>query len=226
MSAATTQVVYMTEEQKAQYEAFLRQQQLEQAKAQAKQMREDYREMVDDAIETMMPGLQTMSECLTNHKKKVFEEFSAILEMKAEMFKMEKGSELDNQSHTFTNSKGTMRIVLGHYVTDNYLDTVDEGIAKVQEYIISLASDPKSQALVDMVMRLLSKDTKTNTLKASKIIQLRRMAEKSGSAEFIEGVKIIEEAYQPLTSRTYLKAYVKDEKTNAWVQLPLGMTEA
>ena len=218
--------VTMTDAEMAQFRAFQEAQKAEEAKNAAKRMREDYREMVDDAIESMMPGLRTMSECLTNHKKKVFEEFSAILEMKAEMFKMEKGSELDNQSHTFTNSKGNMRIVLGHYVTDNYLDTVDEGIAKVQEYIISLASDPKSQALVDMVMKLLSKDTKTNTLKASKIIQLRRMAEKSGSAEFIEGVKIIEEAYQPLMSRTYLKAYVKDEKTNAWVQLPLGMTEA
>ena len=225
MSEVQTHHVLMTDEQKAQYEAFLAQQQAEQAKAQAKQMREDYREMVDDAIESMMPGLRTMSECLTNHKKKVFEEFSAILEMKAEMFKMKKGEDLNNQSHTFTNSKATMRIVLGNYVTDGYLDTADEGIAKVQNYIQSLASDEKSQALVKMVMRLLAKDAK-GTLKASRIIQLRKMAEESGSAEFIEGVKIIEEAYQPQTSRTYLKAYIKDEKTNAWVQLPLGMTEA
>ena len=217
--------VTMTDAEMAQFRAFQEAQKAEEAKAQAKQMRDDYREMVDDAIESMMPGLRTMSECLTNHKKKVFEEFSAILEMKAEMFKMEKGEDLNNQSHTFTNSKATMRIVLGHYVTDGYLDTADEGIAKVQQYISSLASDDKSQALVDMVMRLLAKDAK-GTLKASRIIQLRKMAEKSGAPEFIEGVKIIEEAYQPQTSRTYLKAYVKDEKTNAWVQLPLGMTEA
>lgn len=215
----------MTDEQKAQYEAFLAQQQAEQAKAQAKQMRVDYREMVDDAIESMMPKLKVVSKDLENYKRTVFEEFSTILEMKAEMFKREKGSELDNQSHTFTNSKGNMRIVLGHYVTDNYLDTVDEGIAKVQEYITSLASDPKSQALVNMVMKLLSKDAK-GTLKASRIIQLRKMAEESGAPEFIEGVKIIEEAYQPIKSRTFLKAYVKNEQTGAWDQIPLGMTEA
>lgn len=217
--------VTMTDAEMAQFRAFQEAQRVEEAKNAAKRMREDYREMVDDAIESMMPGLRTMSECLTNHKKKVFEEFSAILEMKAEMFKMEKGEDLNNQSHTFTNSKATMRIVLGNYVTDGYLDTADEGIAKVQNYIQSLASDDKSQALVKMVMRLLAKDAK-GTLKASRIIQLRKMAEESGSAEFIEGVKIIEEAYQPQVSRTYLKAYVKDEKTNAWVQLPLGMTEA
>ena len=215
----------MTDEQKAQYEAFLQQQQVEQAKAQAKKMREAYKEMVDDAIESMMPALVAVSDNLANYKRRVFEEFSAILQMKAEMFKMEKGSELDNQSHTFTNSRGDMRIVLGTYVTDGYLDTADEGIAKVQQYIRSLASDEKSQALVSMVMRLLAKDAK-GTLKASRIIQLRRMAQESGSADFIEGVQIIEEAYQPQVSRTFLKAYVKDKDTGAWEQIPLGMTEA
>ena len=214
----------MTEEQKAQYEAFVQQQKAEQAKAQAKKMREDYKEMVDDAIESMMPALVAVSDNLANYKRRVFEEFSAILQMKAEMFKMEKGSELDNQSHTFTNSRGDMRIVLGTYVTDGYLDTADEGIAKVQQYIQSLASDEKSQALVSMVMRLLAKDAK-GTLKASRIIQLRRMAQESGSADFIEGVQIIEEAYQPQVSRTFLKAYVKDKDTGAWEQIPLGMTE-
>ena len=217
--------VTMTEAEMAQFRAFQEAKKAEEAKNAAKQMRDDYREMVDDAIESMMPGLRTMSECLTNHKRKVFEEFSTILEMKAEMFKMEKGEDLNNQSHTFTHSKGTMRIVLGNYVTDGYLDTADEGIAKVQNYIQSLASDEKSQALVKMVMKLLAKDAK-GTLKASRIIQLRRMAEESGSAEFIEGVKIIEEAYQPIKSRTFLKAYVKNEQTGAWDQIPLGMTEA
>lgn len=225
MSEATTHHVLMTDEQKAQYEAFLQQQKVEQAKAQAKKMREDYKEMVDDAIESMMPALVAVSDNLANYKRRVFEEFSAILQMKAEMFKMEKGSELDNQSHTFTNSRGDMRIVLGTYVTDGYLDTADEGIAKVQQYIQSLASDEKSQALVSMVMRLLAKDAK-GTLKASRIIQLRRMAQESGSADFIEGVQIIEEAYQPQVSRTFLKAYVKDKDTGAWEQIPLGMTEA
>lgn len=217
--------VTMTDAEMAEFKAFQEARKAEAAKAQAKQMREDYREMVDDAIESMMPKLKVVSKDLENYKRTVFEEFSAILDMKGEMFKMEKGEDLDNQSHTFTNSKGTMRIVLGHYVTDNYLDTVDEGIAKVQSYISSLASDKKSQALVDMVMRLLAKDAK-GTLKASRVIQLRKAAEKSGAPEFIEGVKIIEESYQPIKSRTYLKAYEKNADTGAWVQIPLGMTEA
>lgn len=217
--------VTMTDAEMAEFQAFQAAKKAEEAKAQAKKMRVDYRDMVDDAIESMIPRLKTVSKDLEKYKRMVFEEFSTILEMKAEMFKLEQGEDLDNQSHTFTNSKGSMRIVLGHYVTDNYLDTVGEGIAKVQAYITSLASDPKSQSLVKMVMKLLAKDAK-GTLKASRIIQLRKMAEDSGAPEFIEGVKIIEEAYQPIKSRTFLKAYVKNEQTGAWDQIPLGMTEA
>lgn len=225
MMEATTVAVNMTEAEKAQFEAYLAAKKVEEEKMAAKQMRTDYRAMVDDAIESLMPKLVEVSENLAEQKRKVFEEFSTILELKAELFKMEKGEDLDNQSHSFTNSKGNMRIVLGNYVTDGYMDTAEEGIQKVQTFIQSLASDDNSKALVRMVMKLLAKDAK-GTLKASRIIQLRKMAEESGNAEFIEGVSIIEEAYQPQVSRTFLKAYNKDLETGAWVQVPLGMTES
>jgi hypothetical protein len=47
----------------------------------------------------------------------------------------------------------------------------------------------------------------------------------SGNERFIEGVKIIEESYQPAISKQYIKAQVKvgDDK---WRTVPLGMTEA
>ena len=224
MEENTTMAVEMTADEFAKFKAFQQKQLEEQRQAAEKKMRENYREMVDDAIESMMPNLKSISDSLATHKKKVFDEFKAVIDIKEEMFKLN-NKELDNQSHTFTNTAGTKRIVLGNYVTDGYLDTADDGIAKVKAYIGSLAKDEDSKALVSMVMRLLAKDAK-GTLKASRIIQLRKMAEESGSADFIDGVRIIEDAYQPQVSRTFLKAYTRDKETGAWVQIPLGMTEA
>lgn len=225
MSEVQTHAVFMTEEQKAQYEAFLKQQQAEEAKARDKKMREDYREMADDAIESMIPQLKEVSEQLAEHKRRVFEEFSAIINLKKEIFKLNKGEDLYNQSHTFTNSKGTMKIVLGHYIIDNYLDTANVGIAKIQQYLQTLAKDSEAEMLIGMVNQLLAKDAK-GTLKASRIIQLRKTAKKYGVPEIIEGVNIIEDAYQPIPSSTFLKAYVRNDHTGAWDQIPLGMTEA
>ena len=110
------------------------------------------------------------------------------------------------------------------YVTDGYRDTVEDGIAIVKEYIASLANDEKTQALVNMVFRLLSRDAK-GTLKASRIVQLRKVAEDTGDARFLEGVRIIEESYQPEVSKQFIRAEVKD-KNGMWKPIPLGMTES
>lgn len=53
---------------------------------------------------------------------------------------------------------------------------------------------------------------------------LRKMAEDSGDERFLEGVRIIEEAYQPTVSKKFIRAQYKDDK-GAWRYIPLGMTD-
>lgn len=148
--------------------------------------------------------------------------FKTILEMKSELFKTKIKD--DQRSHTFTNSEGNKRITLGVYVTDGYRDTVEDGIAIVKEYISSLANDEKTEALVNMVFRLLARDAK-GTLKASRIVQLRKVAQDTGDERFLEGVRIIEESYQPEVSKQFIRAEVKNEN-GMWKPIPLGMTES
>ena len=216
--------VEMTEEQRRQFEAFQAAEARKRAEEKARQMREVYTEMVDKEIAELMPELVKVSGDIAAAKKKAYDNFKAIIELKEEIFRLRKNEDLDVKSHTFTTTKGDMRITLGAYTIDNYLDTAEEGIAIVKDYISSLAKDAESQALVDMVLKLLAKDAK-GTLKASRIIQLRRLADKSGNERFIEGVKIIEEAYAPVPSKTYVKAEVKGEN-GEWKSVPLGMTES
>ena len=101
---------------------------------------------------------------------------------------------------------------------------MEDGIAIVKEYIEGLAKDEKTKALVSMVLRLLARDTK-GTLKASRIVQLRKVAMETGDDRFIEGVRIIEESYQPAVSKQFIRAEVKNDN-GAWIAIPLGMTEA
>lgn len=219
-----TNIVQMTQEELEQFRAFKAEQQKKEAAEKAKEMRQTYKEMVDEEIESAIPELMSISQDIKSVKAKVIDNFKSILEMKQEMFRMAKGKDMENQSHTFTNSEGNKRIILGVYVTDGYLDTAEEGIAIIREYIESLATDEKTRALVGMVMKLLAKDQK-GTLKASRIIQLRKIAEETGNDRFLEGVKIIEEAYNPAISKTYIRAEYKDQN-GAWNPIPLGMTEA
>lgn len=209
----------MTAEERQEFEAYKLAKEKKAAEAKRKSDREAYTALVDETIAAVMPELTNISEAIAQKKSAAAEAFRGALEMKAELF----GVKDDQQSHTFTNSEGTMRITIGHYMLDNYRDTVNEGIAMVKTYIESQARDEASRALVKAILRLLSRDEAGN-LKASRVLQLQKMAEETGDERFIEGVRIIQESYQPTPSKDYIRAAVRDE-SGAWVAIPLSMTD-
>ena len=215
MEENNKQTVEMTAEEMAEYRAFQKAKAKKEAEAKAKAEREEYKQLVDEEIEHSIPVLLGISEQIKDSKQKVMDNFKTILEMKSDLFKTKVKD--DQRSHTFTNSEGNKRITLGVYVTDGYRDTV-------KEYIASLANDDKTQALVNMVFRLLARDAK-GTLKASRIVQLRKVAQDTGDERFLEGVRIIEESYQPEVSKQFIRAEIKNEN-GMWKPIPLGMTES
>ncbi len=222
MSDNTT-TVQMSPEQLAAFEKFQAEENRKEQQEREKAMRNEYRQMVDDEIEASLPELLALSQDLRQVKTTILGNFRTLIEMKGDLFKL-KGKDMDNQSHTFTNTKGNKRIIIGNYVQDGYLDTANEGIAIVKEYIEGLANTEESRVLLRMVMSLLAKDSK-GTLKASKILQLRKMADESGNERFIEGVKIITEAYTPNVSKQFIRCEIKNE-LGQWKSVPLGMTES
>lgn len=222
MDENKTTTVEMTAEERAEFEAFQAQKAKKAAEERAKAEREEYKQLVDEEIERCIPILLDISGEIKDSKQRVLDNFKTILEMKGEIFKTKVRD--DQRSHTFTNSAGNMRITLGVCVVDDYRDTVNEGIDMVKDYISGLANDEKTQALVNMVFRLLARDAK-GTLKASRIVQLRRIADEIGAEEMMQGVKIIEEAYQPAVSKQYIRAEIKNEN-GMWKPIPLGMTES
>lgn len=221
MDDVTKQTVEMTEEELRDFNTFKQKRDKEQAVERAKRDREAYRVLVDETIESSVPDLLALSDVIKRTKGSVMDNFRTVIDMKSDVMKLTKD---EQRSHTFTHSKGDKRITLGVYVTDGYLDTVEDGIVIVKEYIEGLASDAKTKSLVSMVMRLLARDAK-GTLKASRVVQLRKVAEESGDDRFMEGVRIIEESYIPAISKQFIRTEVKD-RNGMWKAVPLGMTEA
>ena len=190
------------------------------AEEKAKEDRKAYAELVNDTITESFPLLLSMSEFLKDTKREVYSRFTDAMNMKGELY----GVKVGQQTHTFTNAEGNQRITFGYRVTDNYRDTVNEGIAIVKEYLASLVTDNKSEMLVDTINSLMSRDQQGN-LKASKVLKLQNMADKSGDPRFQDGVKIIRDSYAPLFSKQFIKAEYKDS-LNEWKSVPLGVTEA
>lgn len=212
----------MTAEERAEWEAFKAEKAKKAEAEQRRQQREAYAQLVDDELVDVIPQLRFLSEEIKVVKDAVFGNFKTVLDMKAEVVGFKEEGQF---SHTFTNRDSTMRLTLGVNTVDGWSDMAEAGIAMVRQYIESLATDDKTQALVTAVLRLLSKDRQGN-LNASKVLTLWKMAEESGDEKFMEGVRIIRESYQPTETRRYIRAQYRDETTgNAWRNIPLSITD-
>lgn len=180
--------------------------QLKEAEEAERNDREAYKNMVDETVRTVIPAIERCSEMLSDCKNLVFDSFDHILDLKSELY----GIKSEQQTHTFTSLDGKMSIRIGNRYTEDYDDSVDVGIAKVKQYLASLAKDAESGALVDTVMRLLAKDRQGN-LRVARVVELEQIALKSNNDGFLEGIKIIKDAYRPKKSCRFIEAVKRDE---------------
>ncbi|MCF6184231.1 MAG: DUF3164 family protein [Bacteroidales bacterium] len=209
----------LTPEEKAKLLEELKQEE----KAKQEKVKEDrklLKELAGKEVEEMFNELTMLSSQLSATKTKVFSAFENLIKMKCELYEVKS----EQQSHTFSNKEGTKRIKLGYRVYDRYDDTVEEGIAKVREYVDSLIKDEDTALLVGMINRLLKKDAKGN-LKANRVLDLIKMSEETDSKLFKDGVQIIVDAYRPERSSDFIEAEWKDERGN-WNSVALSISSA
>lgn len=213
--------VEMTPEEFARYKQAMEEQSRRDEAQRAKEEREAYRSLAATTVDEFFPRLESTSNTLSKMKRLLYDSFSQVVETKREVM----GAETQGQrSHSFLSTDGTKRIIIGYYQRDGWDETVEDGIAKVRDYISSLAGDEETRKLVDIILDLLSRDGKGN-LKADKVLQLDKYAESIQDARFSEGVAIIKEAYRPVRTKDFVRAQTKNAM-GGWDDLPLGMTEA
>jgi len=186
--------------------------------AELQQQKEDYKKFVDSYVRGNIKKLQNLSSEMMRVKNEVFSDSETLVTMKNELFRV-KG---DRRSDTLSTLDGKMTITLGQRTYEGWDDTVDAGIDIVREYMKSLAKDENSAALVETIMRLLAKDSKGN-LKASKVLELEKLAAKTMDARFLEGIAIIKAAYRPVPSCQFIEATVRDENGNE-TGIPLSLS--
>jgi len=182
------------------------------------QERQNYKDLVDVTVNTSVKKLQELSAQMERLKNEIFSEFDSVIKMKEELFKVK----IDRQTDTFTTSDSRKTITIGNRINEGWDDTVEVGIAKVKRYMGTMAKDENSAALVDTVMSLLAKNRK-GALKANKVLELEKLANKTGDKDFIEAIKIIRDAYRPVPTCQFIEVELKDDEGNP-VRLPLSMS--
>ena len=187
-------------------------------RAKASQGKKDtLNELKDENIPIWFDRLKTWSEEGVKIKASIYEEIKAMLELTIEVYE----GKTDQKSYTFTDSKG-QSIVIGYNENAGYSDDVYYGVAKVKQFINSLIDDEKTAKLVNQISRLLRPDKKGN-LDPKRILELRQMTQEYNDVDFIEGVEIIEKAYNPKLSSWYIKSSFKNN-VGLEQNLPLSMS--
>ncbi|MRJ11413.1 DUF3164 family protein [Ornithobacterium rhinotracheale] len=179
--------------------------------------RKAYKALVNENIAPIVQDLRAISEQLSKAKFSAFNNLKMLLEAKNEAF----GVKDVQQSHTFSDDKGNS-ITYGFRVIDNWDDTVTAGIEKVRDFLQSLAKDDNSANLVKVIQRLLKQDSKGN-LKASRVIELTKLAEEINNEEFIDAVNIIRQAYKPQRSAFFVDASYTDAQGKK-INIPLSIS--
>lgn len=180
--------------------------------------RQSYNSMRDEFVTRTFRSLKQLSDCMLEQKQVIFEESAELDTMQQRLFNVK----LDRKSRTLTHSDGRLSIKVGNRQNDGWDDTVEIGIEKVREYLATLATDEKSARLVAAITRLLAKDQK-GTLKANKVLELEKMANESQDATFLEGLRIIKDAYRPVPTCQFVEVRYKDEN-DVERSLPLSMS--
>lgn len=180
--------------------------------------RQSYNDMRDEFVTRTFQSLKQLSNCMQEQKKIIFEESAELDTLQQRFFKVK----MDRKSRTLTHSDGHISIKVGNRLNDGWDAIVEIGIEKVREYLATLATDEKSARLVNAITSLLAKDQK-GTLKANKVLELEKMANESKDATFLEGLRIIKEAYRPIPTCQFVEVKYKDEN-DVERSLPLSMS--
>ena len=181
--------------------------------------RESYKMIANTTVGEQFLKLEQLSSMLSIAKADVYRQFAAIIELKQELY----GAKSGQMSHTFTDEQGRS-ITIGWRQVDEFDDTLDMGIALINDYISTLAVDDNSANLVEIINKLLKKDAKGN-LKPNRILDLRNLAEKTGNEQLTRGVEIILAAYKPSRSVIFVEADTKTPQ-GAKQSVALSITSA
>lgn len=223
MSTKTLQLKDLSPKEKAALLKQLNAEQRNEKKARQKHY-DAYKANVSKTVDDLFKPLQDCSIAIQKVKQLVYDKTQELLKKKAELYE----TSVNNHTHTLTNEDGTISITIGYRVVDGWDDTVNDGILKVKKFISKInkgiSENEHVEFLRQTVEQLLSKDAQGN-LKASRVLELKKVAEKINNKELQNAIEIIESAFKPKRTKNFVSVTYKD-KEGKERSLPLSITDA
>lgn len=188
------------------------------AKEKERQNKEAFRQLQHEYVQENFIKLVKVETDLSVIKSELFKNVESIIAMKKEIY----GNDDKQQSHSISNIDFTRTIIVGHNIVDGWdVDTAQAGVERVNQWLTKKLNDTNAD-LVNIIRDLL-KPNAEGILKANRVLELRNQAEKLGDQELISAVAVIQEAYRPKKTSTFIKAKFRNEHgQDIWLNLSMS----
>jgi hypothetical protein len=181
--------------------------------------RKKYKELQSEMVVETVGELVSIGKTIKETKQKAFDTLRTLVVQRGEVFDVKDVQ----KTHSFTNSDGSMKIIMGVREVNSWDGTEAAGVSKIQEFLATKAKDADSATLVNMVTGMLKPD-KTGSLDPRRIMELSKAAEEAGNDLFTDGINIIMKAYSMTGTQVFLEAFFKD-KNNKWRNISKDFSE-
>jgi len=177
---------------------------LKELEAKQKQSRQAQKQAYDELLEENVPELVEniipMLEKLDAFKASIWKRCEILREQLLEIF----DEKTDQSSWSFRTKNGDYFIRIGYNTDVKFDDSVNAGVAKIKEYIGSLADSTHANVLNEMVT-LLMRPTKTGSLNPRRLLELAEKKAVIHDPLFHEGIDIILASQQKTKGSTYIE---------------------
>lgn len=161
-------------------------------------------ELTEQVVDSHIDSFVNIQGITNESIVKLFNDAEAIIDARTETYGNKKR---EQDSHTFTKRDGTASIKIGWNIKPTFDGTEAEGIAKVKEYMSSLAGDDDNEKIMMSFLNTFLKTDVQGNYNPKLVRKLNEKRDEAKNAQFSEGMDIIEKAIVDVRTSMYARGY-------------------
>lgn len=187
-------------------------------KTKAKALRSEYDRKRDQYLATVFARMEALSHQLAEFKR---EAIASGLILHDEMYDAYRRKRPDKpvDSYTLTSEDGTRRIIIERSERCEYDETAEVAISQIREVLRDKFA-ARNLGMYEMLETLLMRNAKGD-YDERLVAKLRKHEDRVNDPRFSDAIKMLDAAYRPVGSQTYIRAYTRD-KNGPWREVTMN----
>lgn len=161
-------------------------------------------DLTEDVVDKHIDNFVGLQGDLNQSILNLFDDAKTIIDARAEVYGNKKR---EQESHTLTKRDGTASIKMGWNMKPTFDGTESEGIAKIKEYMSSLAGDEKNEQIMMEFLNTFLKTDAQGNYNPQLVRKLNEKREVANSKLFDDGMDIIEASIVDIRTSMFVKGY-------------------